>query len=98
MANYEISREVEEDLRKIWLYGADRWGLKQANHYALKIDEMCEFLVDNRNIGRSRPEVIENLKSYPIGAHSIFYLDTEKTIYVVRILHQKMDVERHITN
>ena len=98
MASYELSNQALADLQEIWRYGAERWGIKQADHYTLKINEICEFIVENRGLGRNKSEVIKGLKSYPVGSHSIFYFEQKHHIFVVRILHQRMDYERHLLN
>lgn len=98
MANYTLSNEALNDLQEIWFFGASRWGIKQADNYTLKIDEMCEFIFENRGLGRDKTEVFEGLKSYPVGSHNIFYIEQGKHILVVRILHQKMDYEQHLLN
>ncbi|WP_316252022.1 type II toxin-antitoxin system RelE/ParE family toxin [Paraburkholderia sp. 31.1] len=33
---------------------------------------------------------------YTAGSHVIFYQDTDHTLDVIRILHQRMDVDRHL--
>ena len=32
---------------------------------------------------------------YPAGSHVVFYRETDDTIDVIRVLHQRMDIERH---
>jgi len=98
MANYELSNKALNDLHGIWFSGASRWGKKQADNYSLKIDEMCEFLFENPGLGRDKSEVFDGLKSYPVGSHSIYYVEQDSSILVVRILHQRMDYEQHLLN
>ncbi|NBP51350.1 MAG: type II toxin-antitoxin system RelE/ParE family toxin, partial [Actinobacteria bacterium] len=33
---------------------------------------------------------------YPVGAHLVFYRVSESELVIVRILHQRMDVSRHL--
>ena len=98
MANYNLSKKGLNDLHGIWFFGAERWGVEQADNYTLKIDEMCEFLFENRGLGRDRSEIFKGLKSYPVGSHSIYYIEQGSNILVVRILHQRMDYERQLLN
>ena len=62
MANYELSNQSLDDLKEIWRYGTERRGLKQADHYPLKIDEICEFIIENGGLGRGKSEVFTSLK------------------------------------
>ncbi|WP_230469130.1 MULTISPECIES: type II toxin-antitoxin system RelE/ParE family toxin [Burkholderia] len=32
---------------------------------------------------------------YAVGAHVVFYRETNDTIDMLRVLHQRMDIERH---
>jgi toxin ParE1/3/4 len=41
-------------------------------------------------------DVRPDYRKYPVGSHILFYRVTKAAIVVVRILHQRMDVERHI--
>jgi len=98
MSRYELSKEALEDLSTIWFDGAKRWGINQADNYALKIDEMCDFLIENRGLGRDKSDVIAGLKSYPIGSHTLYYVEQGDSIVIIRILHQRMDYELHLLN
>jgi plasmid stabilization system protein ParE len=42
-----------------------------------------------------RDEIIEELRSFGIGRHIIFYWLCKTEIDVVRILHKRMNVTRH---
>ncbi|RQT38490.1 type II toxin-antitoxin system RelE/ParE family toxin [Burkholderia contaminans] len=33
---------------------------------------------------------------YAVGSHVVFYRETEYTIDVIRVLHQRMDIEQHL--
>ena len=33
MGSYRVSRNAEDDLYRIWLYGVDKWGLTKADEY-----------------------------------------------------------------
>ena len=47
-------------------------------------------------MGRTRDEIAENLRSFPVGRHVVYLRDTETTLLIVRILHQNMDPERRL--
>jgi toxin ParE1/3/4 len=44
-------------------------------------------------MGRSRKELAEELRSFPIKPYIIFYKRMETYIGIVRILHQSRDIE-----
>lgn len=33
---------------------------------------------------------------YLVGSHVVFYRETTHTLDVIRVLHQRMDVDRHL--
>jgi plasmid stabilization system protein ParE len=37
-----------------------------------------------------------DISKYAVGSHLVFYRETGHDIVIVRILHQRMDVERHL--
>lgn len=98
MTNYRLSVEALSDLEKIWFHGADQWGMNRADEYSMKLEKMCEFLAENPAIGTAKENLYPSLKGHPMGSHTIYYLKQEATILIVRILHQSMDVEKHILN
>ncbi len=48
------------------------------------------------SLGRKCTEVRRGYRMYPSGSHVLFYRHTADGIDIVRILHERMDYERHI--
>jgi toxin ParE1/3/4 len=90
-----ISAEAQSDLEEIWIYTLKKWSKEQANrYYSLIIDEI-EFLRSNPHTGKSAEYIRSNYRISFVKSHIIFYkLEDEKTLKVVRILHQSMDIEK----
>jgi toxin ParE1/3/4 len=96
MAKIKVSREARADLKGIFEYTQQTWGRAQADKYLGMIERACYFLAKHPTSGRACDEFVPGLKCYPAGKHYIFYRNREDTIEVVRVLHQAMDVSRHI--
>ncbi len=96
MAGYRLSPAAEADLSDIWDYTATAWGVGQARTYLLKISAAVEMLAEHPARGRSAEKIRAAYKKYPVGSHVIFYKPLDGGIDVVRILHQRMDVTRHL--
>lgn len=92
-----LSPAASDDLINIWAYGADHWGLSKADEYNDRLIEMILFLAENPTFGKQRDDIKSGYMSYAIGSHVIFF-KISNPIYVLRILHQRMDVERHLLN
>lgn len=83
------------DIGAIWDYTAETWGVGQADRYVDDIRRACVGLADGERMGR-RVDVLDGYLSFPVGRHLIFFRQLETGIVVIRVLHQSMDVERHL--
>jgi toxin ParE1/3/4 len=93
---FVLKPRAHADLDEIWDYTADRWGLDQAETYIRRLWNDIQTVADNPSLGRECIEVRPGYRKYPSGSHVLFYRLTDDGIDVVRILHERMDYERHI--
>lgn len=92
---YRLSPLAEADLEEIWSYTAERWSPAQAEIYHDGIIAALEALA--RGLRRGRPVAFRpGYLKLTVGAHLVFYRQTETSIDVIRLLHQRMDVETHL--
>lgn len=98
MAKINFTKKAKIDLEEIWEYTYETWSEKQADRYYNELIEKCQELQKNIEQGRDYSRLYENLKGYKINKHIIFYrlLDKVKTIEITRILHEKMDIKKHL--
>jgi toxin ParE1/3/4 len=96
MPRYKLSKKAEHDLINIWNYTLDNWGETQADNYVQSLKSAVELLIENPELGKSRDGIRTGYRSYNLGKHVIFYCSCNYGIRVVRILHQSMDVGRHL--
>ena len=47
----------------------------------------------NPYIGKARPEIEQDLRSFPVGRYIVFYFPLSDGIDVIRILHGSRDIE-----
>lgn len=92
---YRLSPRALADLEDIWSYTAARWSPEQAESYHAAIIAAFEGLAAGRKQGRPVDARAGYLK-YPVGSHLVFYRLSEVGIDVMRLLHQRMDVSRHL--
>jgi len=93
---YQLTDEAARDVEKILAYSANSFGVVQTEHYFYALKECIELLADNPNIGRSAEETLPEYLRFPYESHVIFYKKLSASIRVVRILHERMDPERHM--
>lgn len=96
MTEYRLTPAARRDLSSIWDFTEQRWGAGQAETYIREIQAAIERIAQDPERGRSREEIREGYRSYAIGSHAIFYLSRTDRVDVVRILHQRMDFDRHL--
>lgn len=92
---YRLSPRALADLEDIWSYTAARWSPEQAESYHATIIAAFEGLAAGRKQGRP-VDVRAGYLKYPVGSHLVFYRLSEAGIDVMRLLHQRMDVSRHL--
>ncbi len=92
---FHVSPLAEADLEAIWLYTFQNWSAEQADSYHADIMSALESLAKGSRIGRN-VNVREGYMKYPVGAHLVYFRMSESGIDVIRILHQRMDVARHM--
>lgn len=94
--NYLVKPEAERDLKEIGRYTRRTWGKEQAQKYLHAIHEKILTLVDNPKLGVMRDEVAMGYRSTHTAHHHIFYRVERETVVIIRVLHQSMDIQRHL--
>jgi toxin ParE1/3/4 len=84
------------DLNGIWDYGVEHWGADQADRYVDGIRDACHGLAAGTKRGRP-VDIRAGYLKYATGAHMIYFRDRGDRLDVIRILHQRQDVNRHLT-
>ena len=92
---YVLSPMAEADLEDIWSYTAETWSAEQAEIYTNDIINVFEELAAGQKNGRP-VEVREGYLKALVGRHAIYFQVRSDVIAIIRILHQRMDVERHL--
>jgi toxin ParE1/3/4 len=96
MLGYLLTPRARADLDEIWDYTAKRWSVAQAERYLREIQRGVEAVASKPGLGRRCDEIRAGYYKMPVGSHILFYRRTDSRIQIVRILHQSMDVERHL--
>jgi toxin ParE1/3/4 len=92
---YRLYPRALRDLEDIYDYTIETWSRRQAEAYVRQLSEAFGALASGRRVGRDA-ELGDSIYKLSVGAHIVFYQANEVGIDVVRILHQAMDVERHL--
>lgn len=96
MAEYRLTPAAEGDLAAIWTYTLQQWSAEQADSY---IDTLTAAFAELAQSPKSAPacdQIRPGYRRRSIGRHMIYFRTTTFGIVVVRILHDRMDAQRHL--
>jgi toxin ParE1/3/4 len=98
VSRYVLSPAAQADLEQIWDYTCERWNDDQAEAYVRVIQHAIELVADNALIGTPCDEVRTGYRRHTAGSHTLYYRVGAggDLVDVVRILHKRMDVDRHL--
>lgn len=91
-----LSLEARTDLIDILRYTGERWGQNQLLSYRNKVNDALLIIERNPQIGHSTVALPETHRLYFAGSHVIIYRMRNDAIEVIRILHQRMSLSRHL--
>lgn len=96
MRRVVFSPRAQLDLDEIWEYSADRWNIEQADSYVRGLVHACIELASGTRDGRDAGDIRPGYFKFTVISHVIFYKESNGIMDVVRILHQQLDVTRHL--
>jgi toxin ParE1/3/4 len=97
MPEYIISEKALEDINNIWIYTTENWSVEQADRYYNLIIDEIEYIVDNLDMARDFGKIRKSYRYSKVKSHLIFFKrDKANEIEVVRILHERMNIENRL--
>lgn len=93
MLRVRLTHSAEADLLELWLYIAEE-NLVAADEALDSIQSTVSLLATQPEMGRARPELADELRSFPTRIpYIIFYLPGDDGLLVVRVLHHARDID-----
>lgn len=97
MANYQLSKDAENDLRHIANYTVNKWGKKQLEKYRFTLKSSFEKIGSREVVPRSYSKNLPNIFFIQAGEHFVFYIENIKTRpIIIAILHKSQDLVKHM--
>lgn len=97
MSAFIISEKALEDINNIWIYTAENWSVEQADRYYNLIMDEIEYIVRNFDMARDFGKIRKSYRYSKVKSHLIFFKnDKTNEIEVVRVLHDRMDIENRL--
>ena len=92
-SKYRISKAARSDLDAIWEYTFHKWSKEQADRYYSLIMNEIEFISENITSGKPMNYVKKDYFASFVKSHMILFKRNDAIVEVIRILHQRMDIE-----
>lgn len=95
---YIISKNAISDIEDIWRYTVKKWSADQANRYYQLIFDEINFICSKPESGKQIDHIRAGYRMSKVKSHLLFYRVVNNTVEVVRILHERMDIEAKLAN
>lgn len=87
MASYSLSHVAERDLEGIYAWGAQRFGVEQAERYAHALAVRLREIAASPQRWPVVPELLLGCRRSVIGSHAIYYeMEGETGVFILRVL------------
>lgn len=95
---YVISKEAIADVDEIWRYTVENWSVEQANRYYDLIFDEIGYICKKPDSGKSIEDIRKGYRVSKVKSHLIFYKIVNDSVEIIRILHQRMDIESQLSD
>jgi toxin ParE1/3/4 len=92
----ELTEIARADLKSIRRYSQRTWGSDRTIQYMAGLRDTMKGLVAGTVVSRNRDDLKPGLQMASSGRHSVFFEADQSRILVVRVLHDRMDYQRHL--
>ncbi|NQW01928.1 MAG: type II toxin-antitoxin system RelE/ParE family toxin [Rhodospirillales bacterium] len=86
MGTYKLSKDAEDDLKRLYRHDAQQFGIDQTDSYFDALFEQFEQLVAEPLRYRAVDEIRPAYRRSVYGAHSIYYRINQDRVEIMRIL------------
>ncbi|MCE7993924.1 MAG: type II toxin-antitoxin system RelE/ParE family toxin [Roseivirga sp.] len=98
MAEFKLTNKAVDDLSQIWDYTFEVWSENQADKYYKMLILNCQEIANNPHLGKRYNGITPDLLGMKVNRHIIFYRTlNEDYVEITRILHERMDLKKRIT-
>ena len=96
MPAIQFTNAARQDLKNIFTYSIRKWGRQQAQRYSSQLKAHIQKLAEDAVFSKPVPDTQRNLRRSATGRHSVIFEQTDEQILIVRVLHEAMDIPRHM--
>ena len=92
---FQFTDRAKSDLHSIVTYTKKNFSSQQAVTYVTQLREQAISLAENPGIGKNRDEFMLGLRCFPFKTHVLYYVNRDKTLIIIRVLHRLMEPSNH---
>jgi toxin ParE1/3/4 len=96
MRDLIITQNARDDLETIAQYTVQNFGALQLERYMTTLFNSLDKLTTLPTIGRPRSDLPDGYQMHAVGKHIIIYRIHHSQLIIIRILHERMDILRHL--
>jgi len=96
VTEYRLSKATQNDLLAIARYTVQTFGTEQSKSYRDGFKTCFELIAENPKLGRAQDHIRLGLRCHDHKSHTVYYINTDRGILIVRVLHEKQDPARHL--
>lgn len=96
MTHLELTEIARADLKSIRRYSERAWGSDRTAEYMVAPRDAMKALLVGTVVSRKRDDLRPGLQMATSGRHCVFFEADQSRILVVRVLHDRMDFQRHL--
>ena len=98
MIKYTLSQKASRDLANIFQYTYKNFNLSQAESYLSELEECFIMLSKKPELAYKIEDIRKDYFRYLFRKHAVYFKVREDDIFIVRVLHQQMKYELHLTS
>ena len=96
MRRLEFTPRARRDIEEIWEYSFEQFGLDKAEAYLRDIQRAAMTVTEDPRRGLGCDEIRSGYRKFSVGSHILFFKASETRVVIIRILHRRMDFNRHL--
>jgi toxin ParE1/3/4 len=96
MAELRVTPAALRDLEGIWTYTALQWGEAQAAHYLDRLNACFDAVAASPLSAPTCDDIRPGYRRQRVERHTVYYRVEGAVVVIVRVLHERMDVHRHL--
>jgi toxin ParE1/3/4 len=96
MTHLEFTPRARRDVEEIWEYSFEHFGVDKAEAYVRDIQRAAVTVMEDPRRGLACDEIRSGYRKFSVGSHIFFFKASATRVVIVRILHRRMDFNRHL--